>query len=292
MDNGVNHNPAMGTSIFYACDTNLYDQLKELVLCCDETGLIQHANAAARRRSSTLLEGQHFTTLLVADAVEKGKNFFAAARAATPQQPAAAWELSLGTVSDYVMASFSGYRSNGQVIVLAEVEPDYVGQMQHDMQELTSELAEAQRQLRRQNRALQTSLDEQRRLLQTIQELSAPIAPIADGVLLLPLVGHIDSQRAQRITSEILQRVNASRTHYVILDVTSIASIDTAVAQHLIDTARSLRLLGARPVLVGFNPAIAETVVHLGIDLREFTMQSDLQHAIAYVLRQPTRRNR
>jgi rsbT co-antagonist protein RsbR len=84
--------------------------------------------------------------------------------------------------------------------------------------------------------------------------------------------------------------VSASHARIVILDVTSIATIDTAVAHLLIDTAQALRLLGARAMLVGINPAIAETIVHLGVDLHMFSMHSDLQHAVAAVLHQRTRR--
>ncbi len=265
-------------------DMSLCEHLSELVFCCDESGRILYANRAAQQQSTVLLEGELFTSMLVPDAVEKGQLFFETARRATSENPTLSWELSLGTSSEYTIARFLGYHDDRQVILLGQVEPASVGEMQQEMLELTSELAEAQRQLHRQNRALQQALDEQRQLLQTIQELSAPIAPIWNGVLLMPLVGHIDSNRANKITQEVLQRAQSARARYVILDIAGIIAIDTAVARHLIDTARALRLLGTRAVLVGINPIIAETILHLGIDLQEFIIHTDLQHAIAHVL--------
>jgi anti-anti-sigma regulatory factor len=271
-------------------DTAFYDHLSELVICCDDNDQILYANLAAQQQSTEPLIGQPFTTLLVPGVAHKGNDFLAAARAATPADPTPSWELSLGSSSSYVIANFRGYNNGNCIITLGEVEPERVSTMQREMLELTSELTTVQRQLQRQNRALQQSLAEQSNLLERIQEMSAPIAPILDGVLLLPLVGHIDSQRAQKINEELLPRVSASHARIVILDVTSIATIDTAVAHLLIDTAQALRLLGARAMLVGINPAIAETIVHLGVDLHMFSMHSDLQHAVAAVLHQRTRR--
>jgi anti-anti-sigma factor len=277
------------TPLSDTCDMSLCDHLTELVLFCNENGRIFYANPAAQQYSRQMLEGQPFTSLLVPDGARKGEEFFAAARAANLDAPTPPWELALGTVADYVMANFRGYHNGDHIVLIGEVEPAHVSQMHREMVQLTSELSEAQRQVQRQNRALQKSLDEQQRLMQTIQDLSAPIAPISDDVLLMPLVGHIDSHRANKITEEILHHVNARRARYVILDITSIIMIDTAVARHLLDTAQAIRLLGAQTVLVGVSPSIAETIVHLGIDLHTFVMHSDLQHAIAYVLRQRKR---
>jgi anti-anti-sigma factor len=270
-------------------DLHIYNHLRELVLLCDMRGQVYYANPAAQNHCNEMLEGKPFNTLLVADIAHKGDAFFAAALAASPEAPTPEWELTLGSSLNYLVANFRGYREDESVVLLGEVEAEKVNRMQQELLELTVELSDAQRQVQRQNRDLQRSLDEQRRLLQTIQELSAPIVPILDNVLLLPLVGHIDDQRAHSITEEILQHVQARKARSVILDVTSIAAIDTAVARHLLDTAHAIRLLGAQTILVGMRPAIAETIVHLGIDLHGFVMHSDLQHAIVHVLQQRNR---
>lgn len=266
-------------------DPHLLDQLTDLVVWCDDTGIILYINPAAQCWSNTPLIHHPFISLLMPDIATKGERFLDAARFASPDNPTVSWELALGSTERYTTAHFRGYHNGDHIVLVGQVESEKICQMQHELIDLTSELAEAQRELHRQNRALQKALQEQQNLLQTIQELTAPAVPIWENVLLLPLVGYIDSQRVGRITSQLLDSVAANHARYVILDVSGIADIDTTVARHLIDTARSLRLLGTQSVLVGITPTLAETMTHLGIELKDFRVQSDLQHAVAYVLR-------
>lgn len=264
----------------------LCNHLTELVVSCDHGGIIGYANPAAQRWSDMPLEGRPFAALLTPEAGHKGELFLEVARRSSSQEPTLPWELTLGTATRYTVANFHGYSDNGCIVVIGQVEPGETTEMQHELLQLTSELAESQREQRRQNRVLQQTLHEQQRLLKTIHDLTAPAVPLWEGVLLLPLVGQIDSHRANAIAGELLQRVSAGRARYVILDVSGIAMVDTAVARHLIDMAQMLRLLGAQPVLVGINPEIAQTLVHLGLNLFDFiTVHSDVQHAVAYVLR-------
>lgn len=265
-------------------DKPFCDLLSEPVLLCDEQGVVIYANPAAQRWSNEPLEGKIFTTLLQVDSSQKAQRFFAAAQAATPQLPTHPWELTLGTTDDYATATFRGYASDGCVAIIGQVESEKVMAMQQEMLELTSELAQAQRDSQRQNRSLQQLLNEQRHLVQTIQELTAPAVPIWDGALLMPLVGHIDGIRAQKITEQLLEQASKNHAQYAILDLSGIALVDTDVAQHLIQTASALHLLGVKAILVGINPGIAETMIHLGIDLQGFLVHSDLRHAVAYVL--------
>ncbi len=265
---------------------NLYELLSELVLCCDETGRIGYANPAAQRWSAVPLVHQPFQALLTPDTGHKGELFLAAARNASFHHPTPSWELALGTVTEYTTGHFRGYREADHLVIIGQIEPADVGAMQRELMLLTSDLTETQRELRRQNRALQQALNEQRRLLETVQALTAPAAPIWKGVLLLPIVGHLDTSRTAKITRELLKQVSQQRTRYAILDVSGIALIDTSVAKHLLDTTRALRLLGAQTILVGIRPEIAQTMVQLGLHVQEFVIvQSNLQHAVAYVLR-------
>lgn len=271
-------------------DTILSDLVKELVLCCDSTGLIRYANRVAQQWSTESLEGKPFKTILQPDATEKGQRFFEAACLAPTHNPTPPWDLVLGTPTHYTIATFRGYSQNEHTMLIGQVESAEVTEMQQEMLAITSELSQAQRDLRKQNHALQKLLEEQRLLLQTIQDLTAPAVPIWEGALLVPLVGHIDSQRANKIAEDLLQHVHASQAIYVILDMSGMTFIDTTVAQHLISTAQSIRLLGAIPVMVGIKPDVAETIIHLGVDMHGFVMHSDLHHAIAYVLRHLKRR--
>lgn len=265
-------------------DTTILNHLHDLVLLCDRAGMISFANAAARRMVQAPLEAQPFGSLLSPESRQKGELFLRAATAACPDAPTTSWELPLGDALNNTIAHFHGYCINEQLVVIGAVEPDAMGEMQRELLALTSELSEAQRDQRRQNRQLQQALAEQRHLLDTIQALAAPAVPIWDRVLLLPLVGHFDSQRANQVNRLLLERAAQSRARFVILELSGIALVDTAVAQQLIQTAQALRLLGVQPILVGVNPEIAQTVVNLGIDLPGFVIKRDLHGALAFVL--------
>ena len=110
--------------------------------------------------------------------------------------------------------------------------------------------------------------------------------PVYDGILVLPLIGVIDSRRSNAITERLLQSIIQLRAHSIIIDVTGVPIIDTAVAQHLLQTVQSAQLLGTEVILVGINPEMAQTVVQLGINIGSLITLSNLQSGIRYVLRQ------
>lgn len=127
------------------------------------------------------------------------------------------------------------------------------------------------------------AFEDQGRLL---QELSAPIVPIHEGVLVLPLVGAIDSRRATQIMESVLEKIVEYQADVLIMDITGVPIVDTGVANYLIQMARAVTLLGARVVLVGIGAEIAQTVVQLGVELRDITTLANLQAGIAYALAQ------
>jgi DNA-binding LacI/PurR family transcriptional regulator/anti-anti-sigma regulatory factor len=135
--------------------------------------------------------------------------------------------------------------------------------------------------LTEQQATLHAAYDRERMLSQTIRELGCPIIPLLPGVLLVPLIGAIDSQRAQQIISAVLEAIGEQRAQTVFLDVTGVPIVDTQVASSLIQTARAAILLGARVVMVGIRPEIAQSIVGLGIDLSHLKMYSDLASAIS-----------
>jgi rsbT co-antagonist protein RsbR len=117
-----------------------------------------------------------------------------------------------------------------------------------------------------------------------IQELSAPLVPIFGGVLVLPLIGVIDSRRAEMIIASLLDGITQREARIVLLDITGVPVVDTAVAHHLLQAARAVRLLGAELVLVGIRPEIAQTIVQLGVNLSDIVTRADLQAGFAYAL--------
>jgi anti-anti-sigma factor len=118
-----------------------------------------------------------------------------------------------------------------------------------------------------------------------IRELSTPIIPITDEVVVMPLIGAIDSARSQQIMEAMLAAISRSGAQVLILDITGVAVIDTNIANYLLQAARAVQLLGAQVMLVGISPEIAQTIVQLGIDLGSLLTQSTLQAGLEYTLK-------
>jgi rsbT co-antagonist protein RsbR len=113
-----------------------------------------------------------------------------------------------------------------------------------------------------------------------IRELSTPVLPISEGLLILPLIGSIDTVRARQMTEQLLRSVRTNRARVVVIDVTGVATIDTAVANHLIQLAEAARLLGAQIILTGISRDIAQTLVSLGVNLGALRTVGDLRRGI------------
>jgi PAS domain S-box-containing protein len=117
-----------------------------------------------------------------------------------------------------------------------------------------------------------------------MRELSSPLIPISDDVVIMPLIGTLDSQRAQLVLKTLLEGVAHHRARLAILDITGVNVIDTRVAQALISAAQAVKLLGAQVMLTGIQPRIAQTLVHLGVDLQGIITHGSLQTGIAAAL--------
>lgn len=117
-----------------------------------------------------------------------------------------------------------------------------------------------------------------------LQELSASLIPVFDKVSVMPLVGTIDTERARLIMENLLDGVVRHRAEVILLDITGVPVVDTMVAHHIIQAADAVRLVGAKCMLVGIRPEIAQTIVTLGINLNEFTTTSTLQRGVEQAL--------
>jgi PAS domain S-box-containing protein len=118
-----------------------------------------------------------------------------------------------------------------------------------------------------------------------IFEMAAvPIVQVWEGVVLVPLIGTLDSQRSQHLMERLLQRVTDTSSPVALLDITGVPTIDTQTAQHLIETISAVRLLGAEVVLTGVRPTIAQTLVHLGINLSNVITRSSLTAGLRMAL--------
>ena len=116
-------------------------------------------------------------------------------------------------------------------------------------------------------------------------ELSTPVVKLWEGVLALPMIGTLDSSRAQIVMESLLQRIVDTGSPIAIIDITGVPTVDTLVAQHLLKTVTAIRLMGADCIISGIRPQIAQTIVHLGVDLEGVTTKATLADALALALK-------
>jgi anti-anti-sigma regulatory factor len=131
---------------------------------------------------------------------------------------------------------------------------------------------------------LQQALEELQQSGETIRQLSAPILPLAEGVLVLPLIGNISQERAAFVSQQLLAEVHRRRAKTVLIDLTGIGVVDLGTSQALEQVTTAVRLLGAEPVLVGIRAAIADIITSRGINLQHVTTRRDVQSGLAYAL--------
>ena len=119
---------------------------------------------------------------------------------------------------------------------------------------------------------------------QEMMELSTPVVKLYEGILALPLIGTLDSGRTQVVLESLLQRIVETGADIAILDITGVPTVDTLVAQHLLKTITAARLMGADCIISGIRPQIAQTIVHLGVDLKDVITKASLADAFKLAL--------
>src|SRR5208283_658112 len=115
---------------------------------------------------------------------------------------------------------------------------------------------------------------------EAIKELATPVLQVRDGLLISPIIGMIDTQRARQLTESILWAIRQQRAKVVVIDITGVPVVDSKVANHLVQTVEAARLMGATAILTGISPDIAQTLVVLGVNLRSVQTVADLQGGI------------
>lgn len=127
-------------------------------------------------------------------------------------------------------------------------------------------------------------LETRERLLDTVSALSTPVLPIDDGILVVPLVGHIDEVRGAQIMETLLRGVERHRADVVIIDLTGVPILDSTVTGYLMSSVHAVRLLGAQCILVGISPEIARSLVRSGVDLQNLILLKDLRAGVRHAL--------
>jgi rsbT co-antagonist protein RsbR len=115
---------------------------------------------------------------------------------------------------------------------------------------------------------------------EAIRELSTPVLQVRERLLILPIIGVIDPQRARQLTEQLLRGIRTNRARVVVIDITGVAEMDSNVANHLVLTVEASRLLGATVIVTGLSPEIAQTLVNIGVDLTKMNTVGDLQGGI------------
>jgi anti-anti-sigma factor len=171
-----------------------------------------------------------------------------------------------GALQTYLSAKFPLYDDRGEIIGIGGISTDIsdIKRAEADRAALQDRVIEAQR--------------------AALRELSTPLIPIADDVVVMPLIGTIDSQRAQQLMEVLLEGVSAHRAATVIIDVTGVSVVDTHVAGAIVRASRAVRLLGAEVVLTGIRPEVARTLAGMGADLGGIITRGTLQSGIGYAM--------
>lgn len=179
-------------------------------------------------------------------------------------------------------------RGGRELILLAQAFNNMAAELERERAEVrhqnallaqrAAELEQALRQLRE-----ETAAREQ--LSAAVRQLSVPIIPIMEGILVAPLVGEIDAERAQMLQQRLLKRIVAERAQVAILDITGVPVVDAQVGAWLIQATTAARLLGARCILVGINPEVSQALVASGIDLGDLATRATLREGLEYAMR-------
>jgi rsbT co-antagonist protein RsbR len=233
------------------------------IVMLDPAGHVVSWNPGAERIKGYRREeivGKHFSCFYPADAVERG----------APEQ-----ELKLAAEEGRFEDEGWRVRKDGKpfwasVVITAMRDKDGklrgFGKVTRDMTE---------------RKQIEERLQQQGR---EIMELSTPVMQVWQGVVVAPLIGSLDSQRTQQFMERLLNRIVETNSPMALVDIMGVPTIDTQTAQHLVETISAVRLLGAQVVLTGVQPAIAQTLVHLGIDLSDITTRSSLAAGLLVAL--------
>lgn len=169
-----------------------------------------------------------------------------------------------------------------EVVSLAKAFNNMTVQLREMLRSEEEHSAELQQEIAERERLQQQVIEAQR---QAIQELATPVIPVMEHVIILPLVGSVDSMRARDITRRLLVGIQEHEAEVVILDVTGVPVVDSGVAEYLNRTIQAARLKGARTIVTGISDAVAETIVDLGIDWSHIDTLSDLQAGLIIALK-------
>lgn len=244
---GYTREELAGMNLSQLADPEEYDNFQERTEEREATGTRDHYETALRRR-----DGEKLNVLISASPLTTEKGVFQ------------------GTVG--VLVDISERKRAEE-----ELQRAY-----HEVEErVEAQTAELRREVEERERLQKEVVESQKRL---IEELATPVIPVVEGIIIMPLVGSVDTMRARDITRSLLAGIREYRARVVILDITSVPIVDSGVADYLNKTVQAARLKGAQTIVTGISDAVAETIVDLGIDWGGMETLSDLQTGLRVAL--------
>jgi len=235
----------------------LVDTIKDYaIILLDTEGNVRTWNVAAERLKGWKAEeiiGQNFARFYPPEDIEKGKTTMELRVAREEGRfEDEGWRVRKDGTRFWANVILTPLRDkNGQLVGYGKVTRDL------------SERRKSEEQIKKQAQEI-------------LEMATVPVVQVWDGIVLVPLIGTLDSQRTQQLMERLLHRVTETASPVALLDITGVPTIDTQTAQHLIETVSAVRLLGAEVILTGVRPVIAQTLVHLGIDLANVITRSSL----------------
>lgn len=243
----------------------LVDNIKEYaIIMLDSGGNVLTWNSAATRlkgyRADEII-GKYFSVFYTPEDIAAGK--------CERELEAAAREGRFEDESWRVRKDGSRFWASVVITALRDDKGDLkgFGKITRDL----TERKQAEEQLKKQSRDI-------------LEMATVPVVQVWEGILLAPLIGMLDSARTQQLMERLLKRITETSAPVALLDITGVPTIDTQTAQHLIETIKAVRYIGAEVVLTGVRPAIAQTLVHLGVDLSNVTTRSSLTAGLRVAL--------
>jgi rsbT co-antagonist protein RsbR len=173
----------------------------------------------------------------------------------------------------------------GVAFEVDETKEDDFTQVEFSVNFLIEQLRYEREENERKQTELEEKLDTIRKQQEAILELSTPNIKVWEGVLVIPLIGTLDTRRSQLLTEELLTKLGATQSKVAIIDITGVPTVDSAVANHILKTVSSVKLLGAECVITGIRPEVAQTIVHLGVDLSSVETLSNLAEGLKWALK-------
>jgi rsbT co-antagonist protein RsbR len=188
----------------------------------------------------------------------------------------------IGIIED-ILVEAAGGNFDAEIPMIPE-ETDMLTSIEMAINLLIADLGDEVRQSQQKAKDLEEKLELIEQQRKAIEELSTPIIKMWDKVLVLPLIGTLDTRRSQKLTEALLTDIAATQTKVTIIDITGVPTIDSAVANHLLKTVAAVQLLGAECLITGIRPDVAQTMVHLGVDLAGVETLSNLGEGLKLAL--------